>query len=115
MIQLQRLDEAERILTRQALGMDPEFALLPVLLFGIGIGAEFDIIPYLVTRYFGLRHFGAIYGVQIVTFSISTGMGPAMMGFGYDRFGSYDPTLMFAIGALVLSSVILLRLKAYRY
>ena len=96
-------------------GIDPAYALLPVLLFGIGIGAEFDIIPYLITRYFGLKNFGAIYGIQIVTFSLGTGMGPAVMGFGYDKYGSYDPTLVFAIGALVLGSLLLTRLRKYEF
>jgi MFS family permease len=96
-------------------GIDPAYALIPVLLFGIGIGAEFDIIPYLITRYFGLKNFGAIYGIQIVTFSLGTGMGPAVMGFGYDKYGSYDPTLVFAIGALVLGSLLLTRLRKYEF
>jgi len=96
-------------------GIDPAYALIPVLLFGIGMGAEFDIIPYLITRYFGLKNFGAIYGIQIVTFSLGTGMGPAVMGFGYDKYGSYDPTLVFAIGVLVLGSVLLTRLRTYQF
>lgn len=96
-------------------GIDPNLVLIPVLLFGIGIGAEFDIIPYLITRYFGIKNFGAIYGLQILTFSLGTGLGPAVMGFGYDRFGSYEPTLMFAIGSLAAGSLLLTRLKAYRF
>ena len=96
-------------------GIDPKLVLVPVLLFGIGIGAEFDIIPYLITRYFGIKNFGAIYGIQIVTFSLGTGMGPVVMGFGYDKYGSYDPTLVFAIGALVLGSLLLTRLRKYEF
>jgi MFS family permease len=96
-------------------GIDPELVLIPVLLFGIGIGAEFDVIPYLITRYFGMKNFGAIYGLQILTFSIGTGMGPAVMGFGYDKYGSYAPTLMFALGSLFCGSILLTRLKSYRF
>lgn len=96
-------------------GIDPAFILVPVLLFGIGIGAEFDIIPYLITRYFGLKNFGAIYGIQIVTFSLGTGMGPAVMGFGHDKFGTYEPTLIFAIGSLICGSLLLTRLRKYQF
>jgi MFS family permease len=96
-------------------GIDPNLVLVPVLLFGIGIGAEFDIIPYLITRYFGMKNFGAIYGLQILTFSLGTGLGPAVMGFGYDKYGSYAPTLMFAIGSLICGSLLLTRLRAYRF
>jgi MFS family permease len=96
-------------------GIDPAFVLLPVLLFGIGIGAEFDIIPYLITRYFGLKNFGAIYGIQIITFSLGTGMGPAVMGFGHDKYGSYEPTLIFAVGSLICGSLFLTRLRKYQF
>lgn len=96
-------------------GINPELVLIPVLLFGVGIGAEFDVIPYLITRYFGMKNFGAIYGIQILTFSIGTGLGPAVMGFGYDKYGSYAPTLMFALGSLLCGSILLTRLRSYRF
>jgi len=96
-------------------GFDPAWAFVPTLLFGIGMGAEFDVIPFLVTRYFGLKNFGTLYGIQISTFSIGTGLGAAVMGFGYDKFGSYDPTLVVAICALLLGSVFIVRLGGYRF
>ena len=91
------------------------WAFVPVVLFGIGMGAEFDVIPFLVTRYFGLRNFGAVYGVLIAGFSIGSAFGPAMMGFGFDRFGSYGPSMMAAIVLLVLGSLLVSRLGSYRF
>ncbi len=96
-------------------GIDPAWAFVPVLLFGIGMGAEFDVVPFLVTRYFGLKNFGALYGINISTYSIGTGLGPAIMGFGYDRFGSYDFSIMIAMGALITGSILLSRLGKYRF
>ena len=96
-------------------GFDPAWAFVPTLLFGIGMGAEFDVIPFLVTRYFGLKNFGTLYGIQISTFSIGTGLGAAVMGFGFDKFGSYDPTLVVAIVALLLGSAFIARLGGYRF
>jgi MFS family permease len=96
-------------------GIDPGWAFLPVLLFGIGMGAEFDVIPFLITRYFGLKNFGVIYGINISTFSIGTGLGPAIMGFGHDRFGSYDISIMIALGALIVGSILISRLGGYRF
>lgn len=96
-------------------GFDPAWAFVPTLLFGIGMGAEFDVIPFLVTRYFGLKNFGTLYGIQISTFSVGTGLGVAIMGFGSDKFGSYDPTLVVSIVALLLGSVLIARLGRYRF
>jgi MFS family permease len=96
-------------------GIDPAWAFVPVLLFGIGMGAEFDVIPFLITRYFGLKNFGVIYGINISTFSIGTGLGPAIMGFGHDKFGSYEISIMIALGALVCGSILISRLGKYRF
>ena len=96
-------------------GIDPNWAFVPVLLFGIGIGAEFDVIPFLVTRYFGLKNFGVIYGINISTFSIGTGLGPAIMGFGYDKYGNYDTSIMVSMGALIVGSILISRLGKYRF
>jgi predicted MFS family arabinose efflux permease len=96
-------------------GVDPDWAFLPVLLFGIGMGAEFDVIPFLATRYFGLKNFGVVYGINISTFSIGTGLGPAIMGFGYDKYGNYEVSIMIAMGLLVLGSILISRLGAYRF
>lgn len=96
-------------------GFDPYWAFIPTLLFGIGMGAEFDVIPFLVTRYFGLKNFGAIYGIQISTFSVGTGLGAAVMGFGYDKFGSYDPTIVVAMFSLLIGCALIVRLGRYRF
>ena len=96
-------------------GFDPTWAVVPTLLFGIGMGAEFDVIPFLVTRYFGLKNFGVIYGIQISTFSIGTGLGAAIMGFGYDYFGRYNPTIAIAMVCLLLGSILIARLGSYRF
>ena len=96
-------------------GIDPSWAFVPVLLFGIGIGAEFDVIPFLITRYFGLKNFGVIYGINISTFSIGTGLGPAIMGFGYDHYGNYDNSIMVAMAALIVGSLLISRLGKYRF
>ncbi|MGI9261112.1 MAG: MFS transporter, partial [Woeseiaceae bacterium] len=96
-------------------GVNPEWAFLPILLFGIGMGAEFDVIPFLATRYFGLKNFGLIYGINISTFSIGTGLGPAIMGFGYDKYGNYEVSIMIAMSLLVVGSLAISRLGRYRF
>jgi len=96
-------------------GIDPAFAFVPVLLFGIGMGAEFDVIPFLVTRYFGLKNFGLIYGINISTFSIGTGAGPTIMGIGFDNYGNYKISIMIAMGCLIVGSLLISQLGKYRF
>lgn len=96
-------------------GFDPDLAIIPVILFGIGIGAEFDVIPYLVSRYFGLKNFGVLYGLQISAFSIGSGIGPAVMGFAYDSYGTYKFALIAAMIALLFASLLISRLGRYRF
>jgi sugar phosphate permease len=70
-------------------------------LVGIGQGAELDIIPYLVSRYFGSAAFAHIYGYLFAAFLLGAVVGPPLMGFGFDMIGSYRPI----IGVLALSTL----------
>jgi predicted MFS family arabinose efflux permease len=76
-------------------------------LFGITLGAEMDVIAYLATRHFGLRHFGAIQGALLCATALGAALGPLGAGAIYDRFGSYAHFLsatmimMFVSAALV--------------
>jgi MFS family permease len=72
-----------------ALGHAISSALVAAFLVGLGIGAEVDIIAYLTSRYFGLRSYGVIFGSIWAVFGVSGGLGAYLMGFGFDKTGSY--------------------------
>jgi predicted MFS family arabinose efflux permease len=74
-------------------------AFAGTVLCGMGLGAEGDLLGYFVSRYFGLKSFGTIYGFMIGIFSLGNGVGPFLMGLSYDKFGSY---LTAALGFEVL-------------
>jgi spore maturation protein SpmB len=44
---------------------------LGAFLVGLGMGAEADVIAYLVSRYFGLKAFGEIYGFAFGSFVVA--------------------------------------------
>ena len=88
-------------------------AVLSALLLGLGVGAEVDLIAYLVGRYFGLKAFGEIYGYLFGIFIVGTGVGPLIMGFGFDNSGSYSPMLIGFAVVLALSCLLMLRLGDY--
>jgi MFS family permease len=90
-------------------------AFAAAFVIGLGLGAEVDIMAYLISRYFGLRSFGAIYGLIFACFGLSAGLGAYLMGAGFDATGSYAlPLTLFSIATLV-GAALMLRLGPYRY
>ncbi|MEP7336976.1 MAG: MFS transporter [Acidobacteriota bacterium] len=88
-------------------------AYLAAMLIGFGYGAESATIPYLVSSYFGLRSFGEIYSYLFITVPLGGALGPALMGLGFDRTGSYRMVLLGCGVATVVAALLMLRLKAY--
>ena len=86
---------------------------LAAVLIGFGYGAESATIPYLVSRYFGLRSFGEIYSYLFITVPLGGALGPALMGAGFDRAGSYRTPLLIC-GIMTLAAAgLMMRLSAY--
>jgi hypothetical protein len=83
--------------------------------FLVGLGAELDIIAYLVSRYFGLRSFGEIYGSTIRAFLLAGALGPLVMGAGFDWTGSYHAPLAALFTSTLLATVLMTCLGPYRY
>lgn len=86
-----------------------------VFLIGLGMGAEVDIIAYLVGRYFGLRAFGEVYGYAFASYVLAGALGPWLMGVGFDRFASYGSILVGFLLATLLAVVLMSRLGPYRF
>jgi MFS family permease len=79
-------------------------------LIGFGYGAESATIPYLVSRYFGLRSFGEIYSYVFITVPLGGALGPVLMGAEFDRTGSYQRVLLLCAVATTVAALLLLRL-----
>jgi MFS family permease len=86
-----------------------------VILLGLGLGTEIDLIAFLVSRYFGQRAFGQIYGYCFMVFGLGSSFGRFLGGFVYDLARSYNPALIAAGVALVLAVLLVNRLGAYVY
>ena len=97
------------------MGAASGLVLLAVFLIGLGMGAEVDIIAYLVSRYFGLRAFGEVYGYAFASYVLAGALGPWLMGLGFDRSGSYGPVLVGFLLATLLDVVLMTRLGPYRF
>jgi MFS family permease len=89
-------------------------SFLVAILLGLGIGAEGDIMPYLVSRYFGLRAFGEIYAYVLAIYTLGAVVGPILMGFAFDATGSYDLVLIPFLVVTLAGALLLTRLGPYK-
>lgn len=92
-------------------------AALPIaaaaIIVGLAAGAELDLMAYLASRYFGLRHYGAVYGALYVSFSLGAGVAPFAFGRGFDVIGNYGPILTIVAVLSVVGGLLMLPLGRY--
>lgn len=82
--------------------------LLGAAVLGIGLGSEADVMPYLLARYFGRRHFSVLYGLTWTAYAIGGATGPLWMGHMYDRVGNvYKPEFIVILAAVAFAAVLL--------
>jgi predicted MFS family arabinose efflux permease len=89
-------------------------AQLSIMLIGFAAGVEYDLMAFLVARYFGLKSYGAIYGALYGFFALGAGIGPVIFGKSFDRNGSYSEVLLMSALLLLAGSASLLALGRYR-
>ena len=87
--------------------------MLCAIAIGLSLGAENDVLGFLTSRYFGLKHFGQIYCVLFCAYLLGAAAGPYTMARAYVLTGSYRSGLMAGIGAILLSSTLLLLLRKW--
>jgi predicted MFS family arabinose efflux permease len=81
--------------------------LLGAAVLGVGLGSEADVVPYLLARYFGRRHFSVLYGLTWTAYAIGGATGPLWIGHLYDRAGAYLPRFIVYLAAVAFGAVIL--------
>lgn len=90
-----------------------DYAIVTAIALGFAVGAEVDLIGYYTARYFGLAHYGSIYGLQYSIFIFGAGVSPIYTGYIWDVTGSYDIALLMAAGLML--PVIILALSLPRF
>jgi MFS family permease len=86
---------------------------IAVLVIGVATGMEFDVLAYIVTRYFGMRDYARIYGRLYVFLAGAAAVSPMLFGFLHDNIGGYDFAFLASAAALVIGGVLLLTLGRY--
>jgi len=88
-------------------------ATMAVITLGLGAGFEFDLLAYLIARYFGRKAYGTIYGCFYTVIAFGGGIGPVIYGRVFDVTGRYDMALIGGAGCLVVGALVLLMMGPY--
>jgi cyanate permease len=88
-------------------------ASLTAIALGFAMGAELDLMGFLVARYFGLAEFGRIYGWLYGAFIFASGVGPLWVGALRDATGSYTMSLGLCATGLIVACGVFLMLPRY--
>jgi MFS family permease len=94
--------------------LDERNATLSICLIGLAAGAEYDLLAYMVARYFGMKSYGSIYGALYSFFALGAGVGPVVFGANFDRTHAYTESLHAACGLFIIPAIALLSLGRYR-
>ncbi len=89
-------------------------ALAGVILLGLTLGAELDLVAYLTSRYFDLNRFGLLFGVIGALITLAGGAGPWVVSLVYDHAGSYRPVLLAAFPMCLAAAALFVSLQPYR-
>jgi MFS family permease len=71
-------------------------------LLGFVVGAEFDVLSFLVPKYFGRKAFGTLYATIYAAFQFSSAISISVVGVSRVRLGSYVPAL-WTVAALMVA------------
>jgi MFS family permease len=95
----------------------PEWGYVSALLIGFLLGAEFDVLAFLIKRYYGYLAYGRVYGVIFGVFYLGSAVGiwgmPKLREMTADL--SYDNGLYAAAVILLASAILMAFMPAYRY
>jgi MFS family permease len=80
---------------------------------GLALGAELNVVAFLVGRYFGLRNYGTLVGTIMGGVVIGSGLGPTWAGAIFDATNSYRLFVVGAIAAFLIGAALIASLGDY--
>jgi cyanate permease len=81
----------------------------------MAINAQMPMLGYFYTRFFGMKAYGEIAGINMAVLSLIMGFSAPLVGILYDRTGSYDLVLLGMIAGGILCALLYLAIGRYRY
>lgn len=96
------------------LGQSTLTLYLSAVVFGIGLGGDYMIIPLMTAEIFGIRILGRLLGVILTAGGIADAVSPWIMGRLRDTTGSYSTSCYVLVGFAVLGALAVLGLPDRR-
>ena len=93
-------------------GSNPICQMAAAAALGLTVGSEVDVIAFLAAKHFGLKNFGALYGVLVMALAVGIAGGPLAAGAIFDHYGSYEAFLKLAIVLMIGGAIALFSLGA---
>ncbi len=98
-----------------ASGMIGIAAIVAAALVGILIGAEIDVLGFVVKRYFGVPRYGLYYGLLYSAFQLGGAAGVVAVGAMRDSSGHYVGGLAILMASCIGAGLLFALLGPYRY
>ena len=98
-----------------AAGIAGAGAIVAAAFVGLLIGAEIDVLGFVVKRYFGLARYGTIYGLLFAVFQLGGAVGVLALGRMREASGEYAGGLLALAAACVGAALLFALLGPYRY
>ncbi len=95
-------------------GFTGNMAYLACFLIGLAIGTEADVMPFLISRYFGMRSMAELYGFAFGSYTLGNATARYLIAAGFDATGSYRIPLACASLAALLATLATFALGKYR-
>jgi MFS family permease len=89
-------------------------AVIAAACIGFGTGGEVDVIPYLLSRYFGIQSLATLFGVIWTAVGLASAAGPILMGRAFDVTRSYEGVLFALAAGVIAAAGLMLTLPAYQ-
>jgi MFS family permease len=97
------------------LGFHGAGPVVGTILLGMGMGAELDLLGYIIAAYFGNKSFGALHGFIFMGALFANAVGAAMLGWIYQFTHSYALGFIVFEIILVICVVLLATLGPYKF
>jgi MFS family permease len=88
-------------------------AAVAVVIFGLALGAELDILAYLTSRYFKVTSFAMLFATVGGFIGLAGAIGPVILNAVYDATHSYQLALWGIMPVCVISALLFLTLGPY--
>jgi MFS family permease len=92
----------------------PGAPYLFAVLFGIGLGGDYMIIPLMAAEIFGVVSLGRLMGIVLTADGVAEATAPMLVAALRDRTGSYGPGFAILIGLAAVGAVAVTMLPATR-